>query len=78
MFFWNYDYYLISLWAVFGNKLHFLLTNPTVCFRIRCIIVSNILRYSLVISHVEKHKQDQEKPNSLFDMINEERKRENK
>jgi hypothetical protein len=35
-------------------------------------------KYSLVISHVEKHKQDQEKPSSLFDMINEERKRENK
>jgi hypothetical protein len=44
-----------------------------------CFICGQVVqKFNLVVSHVEKHNQDQEKPNSLFDMINEERKRENK
>ena len=37
-----------------------------------------VQKFNPVVSNVEKHNQDQEKPNSLFDVINEERKRENK
>jgi hypothetical protein len=39
-----------------------------------CFICGKVVqKLSVVVLHVEKHKQDQEKPNStLFDIINEE------
>ena len=44
-----------------------------------CFICGQVVpRFSLVVSHVEKHKQDEQKPNSLLDILNEDWKRENK
>jgi hypothetical protein len=41
------------------------LTKDIICGQI-------VQKFSLVVSHVEKHKQDNEKPNSLLDRVYEE------
>lgn len=44
-----------------------------------CFICGEIVqKFSLVVSHVEKHKNEEQKPNSLLDAVYEDRKRENK
>lgn len=51
--------------------LHSLLLLLSYCWT--CFICGEVVqRFSLVVSHVEKHKQDEHKPSSLFDVINEE------
>lgn len=38
-----------------------------------CFICGQVVqKFSLVVAHVEKHKQEREKPNSLLDAIYEE------
>jgi hypothetical protein len=44
-----------------------------------CFICGQVMqKFSLVVPHVEKHKQDQEKPTSLVDRVYEDWRRENK
>jgi len=44
-----------------------------------CFICGQVVqKFSLVVSHVEKHKQEQGKPNSLLDAVYQDWRRENK
>jgi len=44
-----------------------------------CFICGQVVqKFSLVVSHVEKHRQNNQKPNSLLDTVYEEWKEENK
>jgi hypothetical protein len=44
-----------------------------------CFICGQVVqKFSLVVAHVEKHRQDEQKPNSLLGAIYEDWKRDNK